>query len=93
MGTAQERAGRLRGRPGRDLRLHGTRAGIGGTTFIEPGLQVYAGMVVGLYTRQGASDCQRLQAEAGHERAGLELREIDERLVFPATIFSAWSSH
>jgi len=57
-----------------------------GTTFIEPGTQVYGGMVVGIYTRQGdlsINVCK--QKQVTNVRASTA--EIDERLT-PATIFS-----
>jgi GTP-binding protein len=57
-----------------------------GSTFIEPGTQVYAGMVVGMYTRQGdlaVNVCR--QKQVTNVRASTS--EIDERLT-PATIFS-----
>jgi GTP-binding protein len=57
-----------------------------GTTFVEPGTQVYGGMVVGLYTRQGdlaINVCK--QKQVTNVRASTA--EIDERLT-PATILS-----
>ncbi|TAK22925.1 MAG: translational GTPase TypA [Chloroflexota bacterium] len=57
-----------------------------GSTFIEPGTQVYQGMVVGLYTRQGdlaVNVCR--QKQVTNVRASNS--EIDERLT-PATILS-----
>jgi GTP-binding protein len=57
-----------------------------GTTFVEPGTQVYRGMIVGLYTRQGdlaINVCK--QKQMTNVRASTA--EIDERLT-PATILS-----
>jgi GTP-binding protein len=57
-----------------------------GTTFIEPGTQVYGGMVVGLYTRQGdlsINVCKQKQVTNVRQANS----EIDERLT-PATILS-----
>ena len=57
-----------------------------GTTFVEPGTQVYRGMVVGLHTRQGdlaINVCK--QKQMTNVRASTA--EIDERLT-PATILS-----
>ena len=57
-----------------------------GSTFVEPGTQVYQGMVVGLYTRQGdlaINVCK--QKQVTNVRASTS--EIDERLT-PATILS-----
>ena len=57
-----------------------------GTTMIEPGTQVYAGMVVGLYTRQGdltVNVCK--QKQVTNVRSANS--EIDERLT-PATRLS-----
>jgi GTP-binding protein len=57
-----------------------------GTTFIEPGTQVYGGMIVGLYTRQGdltVNVCKQKQVTNVRQA----ISEIDERLT-PATIFS-----
>ncbi|HZQ98219.1 MAG TPA: translational GTPase TypA [Chloroflexota bacterium] len=57
-----------------------------GTTFVEPGTQVYRGMVVGLHTRQGdlaINVCK--QKQMTNVRASTA--EIDERLT-PATVLS-----
>jgi GTP-binding protein len=57
-----------------------------GTTFIEPGTQVYQGMIAGLYSRQGD-----LAVNVAKQKAFTNVRsansEIDERLT-PATILS-----